>query len=78
MYYLRMLSSAHKTCDQQAGLHNTDIHHTNHIDNHTANKWKLTRMAINLASGLHTACKFSPSVRNESESLLYFPSLTLF
>lgn len=38
---------------------------------------KLTRIAINLASGLHAACKFSPSLCNESESLLYFPNLTL-
>lgn len=38
---------------------------------------KLTRIAINLASGLHAACKFSPSLCDESESLLYFPNLTL-
>lgn len=31
---------------------------------------KLTRMAINLVSGLHTAFKFSPSLFNESESLV--------
>lgn len=37
----------------------------------------LTRTAISLASGLHTACKFSPSLWSESESLMNFPSLTL-
>jgi len=38
---------------------------------------KLTRITINLASGLHTACMFSPSLYNEYESLLYFSNLTL-
>lgn len=64
-----------------AGLQNKSvIHYIIHIDDklitHQQTR-KLTRMAINLASGLHTACKFSPSLCKESESLLYFPNLTL-